>query len=299
MSDQPKIGRLLKLLLMLSGKRKYTLVELADRLEVSERTTYRYLETIKTSGIIVDLIDNMYSITKNYSVNNSIASLLYFSEEEAYILQKAIHSIDDNNFLKENLIKKLYALYDSDRIPYTKISKENSETIHKITLAIRNKKQVILRSYQSSHSSIIRDRLIEPFYFTLNYVAIWSFDPEDRKNKIFKTSRIKNVTLTDTSWQFEKDHHAGYLDVFRISSQKKIPVRLKLNLKSCNLLIEEYTLAENFITKVNDNEYLFDGWVCNFDGISRFILGLPDDIKVVSPKKLREYLNAKIVDKKF
>ena len=51
--DQPKIERVLRLMQLLSGSRRYTIEELAERLDMSARTIYRYIDTFKAVGYVV------------------------------------------------------------------------------------------------------------------------------------------------------------------------------------------------------------------------------------------------------
>ena len=293
--DQAKLERMLKILMFLSSGIKYSVDQIAERFEISTRTAHRYIETFRKAGFIIPKpVEGRYYVDKKSPYFKEISELLHFTEEEAFILGKAIHSIDEVNIIKTNLIKKLYALYDFDRVAVTVVKKENSENVHNLIKAIKEKKQVILRAYQSAHSSLIRDRLVEPFGFTTNYISVWAFDPESQTNKLFKTARIKKVDITDNNRQNEQKHKEGNIDIFRISSYEKTPVKLQLNLRAYNLLLEEYPLSEKYITKINDTKYLYDGWVCSFDGIGRFVLGLCEDIEILKPPALKKFLKEKI-----
>jgi len=300
MNDQAKIERVIRLISLLSGNFGHTIKEISDNLEISERTAYRYIETFRNAGLIVEKNENGYwKLEKSNSYNKELNDLLHFSEEESYILQKAIHSIDDNNVLKSNLVSKLYSLYDSKRVTGTIIKKEKSEIIANLLTAAKERKQVIIHGYRSANSSTISNRLVEPIKFTTNFVSVWCYEPESNTTKLFKTSRITKVEITNNLWQFEPKHNPGFIDCFRISTDKKIPVKLELSLRAKNLLSEEYPLSEPDITKVSDKLYIFESYVCNFTGVGRFILGLPDDVKVISPPELKSYLNDKIKNKTF
>ena len=52
--DQPKISRMLRLIVLLSGNRIYTVDELAEELKTSQRTIYRYIDTFKEAGFAVE-----------------------------------------------------------------------------------------------------------------------------------------------------------------------------------------------------------------------------------------------------
>jgi hypothetical protein len=84
------------------------------------------------------------------------------------------------------------------------------------------------------------------------------------------------------------------MDVFRISSKEQTMVVLMLSLRAYNLLIEEYPLAEQYITSTDDNSWQFKAKVCGFEGIGRFCMGLSDEIKIVEPETLKQYIKLKI-----
>src|SRR6056297_13361 len=303
MSKQPKIQRVLELLLMLNCKYGRSLDEVSQNLDVSKRTAYRYIKTLRNAGFVVDKKESLgkyyYLINQEDSDHRDISELLHFSKEEAYILSKAIHSIDQENELKINLIKKLYSLYDFDRVAVPIIKKENSNTVHALSEAINKKKQVILAGYQSSHSGQVCDREVEPFEFTTNFVSVWCYDLKDEENKIFKTSRIGGVILKQEQWQYENQHESAFMDVFRISSYKKIPLKLSLSLLAMNLLTEEYPLAEKYIRKKSDNSYVFETEVASLAGVGRFVLGLVDEIEIHKPESLKEYIREKLAKVKY
>jgi len=299
MPEQPKLERLLRMLMMLSGGYGCTIRELSAKLETNWRTIYRYLETLSDAGFIVQRNEEYFSIDRQSPYLRTIGDLLHFTPEESWILNKAILSLDDEIPIKQNLAKKLYALYDLKGVPYPVVKKENSERIIALIRAMEDKHQVVLRNYQSANSSTTSDRVVEPFSFTLNYGYIWCFEVEAGDNKLFKTARVSTVTDTGTPWQNEARHHELPTDVFRISGNRKITVILRLTMRAASLLAEEYPQSEEFISPAGDNVFLFNGWVNSFEGVGRFILGLPDDIEVLGPASLMEYLNEQIKGKKF
>jgi predicted DNA-binding transcriptional regulator YafY len=303
MSAQARLQKMLEVLIMLNCKYGRTLRELCDEFDISERTAYRYIETIRNAGFVIDRHESLgkhyYRINKEESHYRDISELLHFSKEEAYILSRAIHSIDQENEIKNNLVKKLYSLYDSGRVAVPIIKKENSRNIHRLMEAINNKQQVILKRYQSSNSNRISDRFIEPMGFTTNFVSLWGFDTEDSRNKLFKTSRIGDVELSNHGWEYEDNHHIGFVDVFRFSSYEKIPVKLELSLMAKNLLVEEYPMAEQYIKEKGKNNYIFEAEVASLVGVGRFVLGLIDEVTIHSPESLKDYLKQKIQAEKF
>lgn len=287
--DQPKIERLLRLMKMMSGNINYTIDELADKLGTSYRSIYRYIDTFKESGFVVEkLHSNVYKLGKMPRTYVDLKNLIYFSEEEAYIVNSLINSLDSTNMLKTNLKKKLSAVYNSTSIVNYVQKKELAEHIELLGQAIREKKRVILKSYESSHSHEVSDRFIEPFEFTTNCIDVWGYDLEKKENRVFKISRIGRVSLLDDSWCNEERHEKSKTDCFRISSFEQSRVKLELSIMAKNLLIEEYPLAEKDIRKEGD-KWILETMVSGMEGVGRFFLGLAHEIKILESDELKEY----------
>lgn len=299
MADQAKFQKMLEVLLMLDCKYGRTIQEISERFDISQRTVYRYIDTFKQVGFVIENNNGFFKINKEESTSQDISQLLHFTEEEAFILSKAIHTIEDGSEMKEKLVKKLYSLYDFDRVIYAITKKEETENIYNLIQAIKQQKQVILKEYKSGHGKDIRDRIVEPIDFTINYLGVWCYDTEDQHNKIFKTARIKEVIILDDGWQFKPNHHKGITDIFRMQSFEPIEVQLKLTMLASNLLMEEFPLSEKYIKQVDDNTYFLTTEVGNFIGVGRFVLGLPDEIEVIYPQAFKDYLYEKMKGSNF
>ena len=288
--DQPKIERLLRLMKMLAGNRNYTIDELAERLGTSYRSIYRYIDTFKDSGFVVEkLHSNVYRLGKMPKSYVDLKNLIYFSEEEAYILNNLINSLDSTNMLKINLKKKLSAVYNSTSIINYIQKSEVSEHIETLGVAIRKKRKVILKGYESSHSQEISDRFIEPFEFTTNCIDIWGYDIEKQENRVFKISRIGVVTLLADNWSNEEKHQKSKTDCFRISSFEQTPIKLELSLMAKNLLIEEYPIAEQDLKK-EDGKWILETMVSGMEGVGRFVMGLAPEVKIIDSPELENYI---------
>ena len=288
--DQPKIERMLRLMKMLASNKNYTIDELAERLGISYRSIYRYIDTFKDSGFVVEkLHSNVYRLGKMPKGYVDLKDLIYFSEEEAYIVNSLINSLDSTNALKINLKKKLSAVYNSTSIIDYVQKKDIAEHIEVLGKAIREKKAVILKGYESSHSGEISDRWIEPFEFTTNCIDIWGYDLEKKENKVFKISRIGKVKALDDDWTKEDKHRKSKTDCFRISSYEQTPVKLELSMMAKNLLIEEYPLAEQDIRKEGD-KWILETMVSGMEGVGRFVIGLALEIKVIDSPALENYI---------
>ena len=289
-----KFERQLRLMMLLTQNRNYTLEELGERLDMSTRNVYRYIEAFKMAGFVVRKRGKYYSLDKSSPYFKDITSLVHFTEEEAYILKRAIESVDGNTSLKQNLKHKLYKVYDYEILSAIVVRTGNADNVHFLYEAIKEKKQVLFRQYRSSNSQVVKDRLVEPFAFTANNNEIWCYEPASGMNKLFKVSRITKVEMTERPWQSEMEHREGFIDVFHNSSELRLPITLRLGMIAANLLIEEFPLAEKYMQKVDDSHWIFSTNVCRYEGVARFILGLYEDIEIIDSPELEKFLEEKV-----
>ena len=288
--DQPKIERILRLMKMMAGNRNYTIDELAEKLGTSYRSIYRYIDTFKDCGFVVNKVrSNVYKLGKLPKSYVELKNLIYFSEEEAYVVNGLINSLDATNMLKANLKKKLSAVYDSTSIVKYVQKSEVAEHIEQLGEAIRTKKKVILKAYESAHSQEVADRFIEPFELTTNCIDVWGFDLEKQENRVFKISRIGKVCLLQDSWSNEESHQTSKTDCFRISGFTQTPIKLELSLMAKNLLIEEYPLAEIDL-RHEDDKWILETNVSGMEGVGRFVIGLASDVRVIDSHELKAYI---------
>jgi predicted DNA-binding transcriptional regulator YafY len=288
--DQPKLERLLRLMKMLAANNYLTVEEIAARLSITPRSVYRYIDTFRSAGFVIKKKNGCIRLDKSSPYFKDISELIHFTEEEAYILKSAIESIDENNILKQNLKKKLYTVYDYKIMAETIVNSRHSRNVRQLVQAMEERRTVILKKYASSHGNDIRDRRVEAFAFTTNYEQVWCYCLEDREVKLFRVSRIGAVEILPEPWQHEAAHQSGYIDIFRMHSNVKMRVILKMGLRSSSLLMEEYPLASKQMKRISDNEWMLDTEVCSYEGVGRFVLGLPGDIVIIDSPELVQYI---------
>ena len=299
--DQPKIERMLRLMMLLTANNRYTVEELSSKLDTSIRTIYRYIDTFKEAGFLINKSGDYFRIDKRSKYFKDISQLVHFTEEEAYILNSAIESIDPTNTIKQNLKAKLASVYDFKMLAECVVKGENARNVNSIIEAIENKKQIILHNYTSAHSRNVSDRLVEPLSFTTNYIQVWAYEVSSGKNKLFKLSRIGSVEVLENDWEFESEHKEGLMDLFRINSFEQIPIKLKLGLRAASLLVEEYPLGEKYLSSAPDDpsHFILETNICGYEGVGRFVLGLLDDIEILEGDGLKDFLRERMKMAKF
>lgn len=85
--DHTKISRLLRLMKLLTGNVSTTIDQLSAQMNTTSRTVYRYIETIRDAGFVVNkLYGNVYQMGKVSRGMTDFKKLIYFTEEEAYLV---------------------------------------------------------------------------------------------------------------------------------------------------------------------------------------------------------------------
>ena len=288
--DQTKIVKLLRLMKLLTGNVSRSIDQLAEEIGITSRTVYRYIDDIRDAGFVVNkLYGNVLAMGKVGRGLSDFNKLIYFTEEEAYITARLIEGIDNNNALKRDLQRKLASVYDSTSIANYIDNATNAVNIEALADAIKQRKQVIRKPYESAHSDEAIDRLVEPIEFTANMIDICAYDIDKAENRMFKVMRIHSVEVTDTDWVFATKHTVLKPDLFRMIGPLSEPIVLQLNTRAKNLLLEEFPLAEKDL-KRDDGKWLLSTTIHSLEGAGRFVIGLAADIKILESDLLREYV---------
>jgi proteasome accessory factor C len=259
---------------------------------VNVRTIERYIILLKELGFNVLQDGNRFRIAFIDNKGFKQEDHIVFTLEEAKLIKDALLCSNASGPLRSILLDKLYSLTDIDDLATTMSKLNHSNTISLINEGIRHKLQVVLKAYSSSRTKAC-DRLVEPIRFHAYYQYVKAYEVKAGKVKVFKTDRIGGVELTNTAWAFEKKHNALEIDPFGISGSKPIMVQLLLEKRAWQLLCEEHPEAVPSVYCVK-NKWEFKGPVYGFEGVGRFVMGLIDQVQVIAPAALKEYVLDKV-----
>ena len=286
---QAKLLRLFQIIAVLKSGH-WTIKQMAERFDTSERTIYRYLNLLEEVDFLIEKdFDNRYFII----TSEDDPTQTQFSVEETRLIKKLIIAGANDNPLKNLLLKKLALNSEIDSMPRLFLKARLGKFVDQLAESIKEKVQVILKNYHSANSNEIRDRLVEPIHFGDNYQSIIALDTQDKICKQFKLDRIGEVVELKKKFQFEDLHQKNQTDIFGMTGDSNSWVTLELSLRSYLLMREEHPLSIPY-TEKTEHGYQFHGPISNFEGISRFILGLLDEIKIQQPNSLKEFVQKKI-----
>ena len=289
-----KLERELNLLLLLAGNRGYTSEQICNRLDISRRNFYYYLEFFRDCGFIVEKIGGVYSIDRQSPFFTRLQERIDFTEDEMLTIRRLLEASNKSDAIAANLMKKLDRLYDFNILADNELREQAAHNVSELHRAIKFKRMVVLHRYSSPHSQTEKDRLVEPFMLMNNNNEVRCYELSSRMNKTFKVSRMGDVEVLEDEWMNEKHHRKMYTDIFMFSDEVKHDVEMTLGTLSYNILKEEYPASAKYISTLPDRRWLLRLPVCSYAGIGRFVLGLFDDISVMGDSGFLKYLKDKI-----
>ena len=267
---------------------------LATQLGLNVRMVYRYFNLFREAGFTIIKKGALYSIDPNSPFYNDIINDFRFNEAEALAIMRVLNSVPDRTPEVRHLREKLACLHDTDAIMKYGVDERVAENISVLYTAITSEQIVCLRNYASPHSGKVSDRIVEPYVFLPGNSEVRCYEISTGQNKTFKVSRAERVELIDLRWSHRDKHSAFHTDIFHFSGEDVYPITLRLGQLSYSLLLEEHPYAAPFLTAEPGGTFLLETDVCDFKGVSRFVLGLYEDIEVLGSEDFRRYLQQKI-----
>ena len=276
MYNQNRIFRVLRLINLLKSSPSKSIKRLAESIEISERSLYRYLELLEEVGFEI----NKDSSNRYFLNQDHIES---FTKEEAELISKSISSNQKNNPLVKSIRTKLVLLDEMNVASNEIVASHYSKVISLLKDAIETKSQVILSKYQSASTESVSDRLVEPVGFSSNFDSITAFEIESGINKFFKIERIGDVHILDNQFKHVDKHESLVSDIFGFNDTgDRHHVRLQLSMRAMLWLRDDYPSSINFIKEDEDGHWILEVEVFNMEPVNRIIRSMPDDILLIN-----------------
>lgn len=283
-NDQQKLYTVFQLIRLLSAPPAKDVSQLTRQLRLKKSTVYEYVNLLKRVGYIVET-DVQHRKYIDFQAGNNKAGVL--SVDELSHLQEILQQMGVQSALSQTIIHKLELNLSlvplADALPQL----HTSRIIQLIRSGINIKHRLILRRYRSLTSNTVEDRHIAPLEITQDYRYLIAWDINKQGQRQFKINRIEDVDLLDEPIIIK--HVPSPMDIFGLTGDDWLSVRLQLSSTAQHLLIEEFPLSRPYIRTINQ-QTIFDGMVRNWKGVGRFVLGLPGEIKVLQPQAFIDYL---------
>ena len=157
-----KVSNVITMLGLLQTGKKYSINELSNKLEVSERMIRVYKEDLEKAGIYIDTIMGPYG---GYVLNQSVRMpVRKFKLKDAKLLDEYITSEKDKKKREELIIlqDKIRGVYSESKQEENELNlkEENVKKYNLLTKAIREKRKVKILYY--SYGKGENERVIDP-----------------------------------------------------------------------------------------------------------------------------------------
>lgn len=308
-----KLEKEMNLMLLLTENHRYEVDAICDRIGISRRMLYYYLESFRDWGFKVEKNGKIYSLDRESPFFKHLFETINFTEEEALTMLSILNKVEDNNAIIQRLRRKLDRFYDLNILSNPQLREQAAHHVSVLYDAIKRHRLVKIMNYSSPHSKSMSDRVVEPFLMMNNNNDVRCYELLSGMNKTFKVSRMTDVVMLDLEWGNEAKHKQVFTDLFMFSGEERLSVKLRLDLLAYNLMIEEYPKSADFIVeealaddaddegnassdtpRKDAKHWIFSADFASYIGISRFVLGLYNHIDVLESREFKEYLRGEL-----
>ncbi|SFP68152.1 helix-turn-helix transcriptional regulator [Salibacterium halotolerans] len=301
--------RLVSILLLLQSQGQLTAKELAEKLEVSERTIYRDMEALSGTGIPVLAErgkNGGWSLLEDYRTN---LTGLKESEIRALFVPSSTHLLDDLGLARtsEEARNKLIASLPSI---YRENAKDVWNRIHVDVSTWRQRKETMV-SFEILKKAIwhenklkieyqrvdgeTNERVVKPLGLVAKgsrWYFIASKENDDIRN--YRASRIRSATPIEETFERPKDFNlAQYWESSTKAFIENLP-RYEVWVDVAPSILTWLKFSGRFVQIVEVESRGQEGWIpvkLSFeteDEAKGYILGFADQIKVIEPKGLHD-----------
>lgn len=287
-----QIDQLFELVYILIEKKQVTAKEMAKRFGVSTRTIYRWVEALSVSGVPVYALTGRgggIAISENYTLDKTV-----LSEEERLELVssvKALDSLSGSGATGQKLSRLVPSNTDWLEVDFSPWSPEGQEVrqlFGTLRECILKKKQVEFDYYGGSGKT--ERRVVHPWKLVYRgqawYLLGWC---NSRKaERYFKLSRMINVKQTGRLANVMMQE-TGKAENTSVASEKNptlIKIKAKISANKAFYLLDSFACSE---TKTGSDRSLIVTFTApDSDWLIGNLLGYGADLKIISPKKIRD-----------
>lgn len=296
------IEKLFRMLLDLINKDKVTAKELSQKLEISERTVYRYVDELSLSNIPIYTLPGKgggICIGDEFKLQ-----AVHLSNDEKDMIITSLGALDNGKNIKAmDIANKIQALkrvtphgeycknanfvVDSSSSPNdTRIQSK----INIVTSALD--KKIALNVNYRSRQGEDTERIIEPYTLVYrdNVWYAYCYCRLRKEMRMFKVSRMTHIRLTDSTYEIKT--HSNDWDLTDKSNPEVI--NLVMSVKPNALYdVEEWLGVENVRKKENSDEYIAESTVLDSDTTLSKLFGFGKNVNILSPESLKKKLYEK------
>ena len=287
-----QIDQLFELVYILIEKKQVTAKEMAKRFGVSTRTIYRWVEALSVSGVPVYALTGRgggIAVSENYTLDKTV-----LSEEERLELVSSVKALDslsgsgDTGQKLSRLVPSNTDWLEVDFSPWSPEGQGVRQLFGTLRECILKKRQVEFDYYGGSGKT--ERRVVHPWKLVYRgqawYLLGWC---NSRKaERYFKLSRMINVKQTGRLANVMMQE-TGKAENTSVASEKNptlIKIKAKISANKAFYLLDSFACSE---TKTgSDGSLIVTFTAPDSDWLIGNLLGYGADLKIISPKKIRD-----------
>ncbi|MEM9990744.1 MAG: WYL domain-containing protein [Bacteroidota bacterium] len=292
-TTQNRLYQIFQLIRLLNTPPRRTAKQLMRQLDIGKNKFYESIKTLEAIGYPVEVdVKHRYFLAFQFQKRANEGIL---ESDELLFLQEQLQQVPSNSpnaqFAQSILHKfdrNLTMIPLADMLPLL----HRNRILQLLRDSIEQRFCVLLQNYRSMSSDKAGNRRIEPLDITPDkrYLIAWDLD-KDRQSQ-FKLARIEDIEILDDKLP-PTPHDFTPMDLFGLTGDAWLPVKIKLSKYARHLLVEEFPDSRQYV-RVQRGEVYFDGMVRSWKGIGRFVLGLPGEMEVLAPTAFKNYLQERV-----
>ena len=287
-----QIDQLFELVCILIEKKQVTAKEMAKRFGVSTRTIYRWVEALSVSGVPVYSLAGRGGgivISENYTLDKTVLS----EEERLAVVSsvKALDSLSGSGTTGEKLSRLVQNNTDWLEVDFSPWSPEGQgvrQLFGTLRECILKKRQVAFDYFGVNGKT--EHRVVHPWKLVYRgqawYLLGWC---NTRKaERYFKLSRMINVEQTGrlANVIMQETNHAENTSTEAEKYPTLIKIKAKISAEKAFYLLDSFACTETNTEK--DGSLTVTFTAPDSDWLTGTLLSFGDDLKIISPKKLRD-----------
>ena len=303
-----KLSNCLQMLLLLKSSGKMQVSELAEKLEVNERSIRSYKSELEKVGIYIESTTGLYG--GYYLSKDAFFPILNLTEMEMTAMLRGLEFLKANKgFLHQADLKKamekviaqskLENLDFQNHMIQKSTPNIDTKEYKKIYLlldeGIQEKKKIKMHYIPLSNKG--RERVLHPYELFL-YQGFWyvvGFCEHRGEIRSFKLNRISRIDLLDESFEIQKgfilENHVGKNTIYKVN---EVFIRLKIQPPMSTIISEYIWCEDQNIYPAEEEGVIFEGTFPLSPETRTWVLSMGSQVEIIEPMELKKQIREEI-----
>ena len=291
-------SRLFKIVYYLLEKGQATAHELAEKFEVSVRTIYRDVDALSSAGIPVYVTTGRkggIQFLDDYVLNRA-----FFSDEEKLEMVSGLQSLSAVQYPEADaVLNKLSAIFqigltdwiDIDLTRWGSAAESENRMFRQLKQAILERREIVFDYHNSSGHTNRRNGYPYKLVYKDGAWYLYAFCLMRKEHRLFRLSRIKNLTLTQE--QFERKTDVCPCDsIFPKPEEIGRLVDLELEF-SLDVGYRLFDMVDDTAITEHENGYTVKLTLPENSWLYDLLMSFGDKVTIIRPEYIRKILESK------